>query len=807
MNTFADDVRHALRMLRKSPGFSVVGVIALALGMGANTTIFSTLKAMVLRPAAFPDLDRIVNVSEFLPKKSLTGISVASPNYRDLVAQNTVFEQLAAIRGRGRDSNLTGAGTPVRLEGEQVTASFFPVLGLRPLFGRTFTQQEAEASAPVVVLSYGAWHRQFGGEAGIVGRSILLDGAQTEVIGVMPIEFDFPMGTDIWGPLPMTTAEMSVRGEHTLYVIGRLKRGISQDQALADLNTIAADLERQYPATNEGRSFRIVSLRKELCGATSDFVSILMWAAVFVLLLACANVANLQLARAVSRQKELAIRTALGAPRWRIYREVMVESLVLSIAGGAAGLLVAQWGISVTKSAVPPFIVQHIAGIKNIRLDSQVLAFTALVAVLAGLLAGLFPALQSSSTAVLYEALKSGTRSSSAVPIRKRLRSLLVISEVALALVLLVGAGLMVKGFNHLLGKYPGFEEYGVLSARVTLAESKYSDARSRANFYTQALDRLSAIPGVESISAVRFVPNGWSWQSSTFVVENSLVHPGEADSVGMQAISPDYFGQLRIAMEQGRVFNSQDGPDAQLVVIVSENIARQWWPAGDALGHRMRFGAHEPWRTIVGVVADIHQSTMSEEYWPTVYVPIAQAPPESAAFLLRTARDPLSLAADARQAVSSVDPYQALYDIRTLRQLSTDNSSGIEFSAHMMMAFGVIALLLAAAGIYAVMAYTVNQRIHEIGICMAIGAQSRDILRMVMADSMKLALTGLAIGLPLAVGLSRVMAGLLIGIVRLDTSTFVILAATLALVAAGAGYVPARRATRVDPLVALNCE
>jgi putative ABC transport system permease protein len=456
---------------------------------------------------------------------------------------------------------------------------------------------------------------------------------------------------------------------------------------------------------------------------------------------------------------------------------------------------------------VPPFIVQHVAGVKNIRLDWDVLVFTLLMAVLSGVLAGLFPALQSWISTGLYDALKAGTRSSSAVPVRRLMRSVLVITEVALALVLLIGAGLMVKGFDHLLKKYPGFQEYGVLSARIALAEDKYSDARLRANFYAETLDRISAIPGVESASAVRFVPNGWAWQSATFTVENAPGRRNELDYAGIQAINANYFNQLRIPLRQGRTFGPQDGPDSQPVLIVSESVARSLWPAGDAVGHRMRFGAHDSWHTIVGVVADIEQSTMSERSWPTAYIPISQSPPMSATFLLRTAREPFSLAADARQAVTTVDAYEALYDIRTLRQLSTDNSSGIAFSAHMMMAFGVIALILAAAGIHAVMAYTVNQRVHEIGVCMALGAQPGDVLRMVMSDSLKLAAIGLALGLPLAFGLSRLMAGLLIGVVRLDISTFVVFAATLALVAAGAGYIPARRATRVDPMIALNSQ
>jgi putative ABC transport system permease protein len=807
MNTFTDDLRRAFRMLRKNPGFSALAILALALGMGANTTIFSTLKPMVLQPVPFPGLDQILRIQESLPKDNQTDISVAPPNYRDLVEQNHVFGQMAALRGRSRDVSLTGSGAPVRLEGYESTASYFPLSGMPPLLGRTYSQQEAESQARVAVLSYAAWQRQFAGDQAIIGRSVVLDGARTEIIGVMPPGFDFPVGTDLWTPLAMTTPEMSIRGDHTLYVIARLKPGVSQGQAEAELSTIASNLERQYPATNTGRSFAVELFRKEIAGPTRYFVSILMWAAVFVLLLACANVANLQLARAFSRQKEFAVLAALGASRWRIARRVLVESTVLAVVGGAAGLLIAQWGLAVTKAAVPPFIVQHIAGIKNIKLDPVVLAFTGVVAVLTGIIAGVFPALQASSNFDLHDALKSGMRGSSGVPARKRLRSILVISEVALALVLLVGAGLMVKGFNHLLTEYPGYDAYGVLSAKVTLPENKYRDDHSRAAFYDHALGRLAAIPGVESVSAVRFVPNGWSWQTGTFAIENRPAQAGEIRYAAMQAVSPEYFRQLRIPMRQGRPLTVQDGTDAPFVVVLGEKVARRWWPAGDAIGHRVRFRSKEPWRMVVGVVADIQQSAMSQGYWSTAYVPVAQAPPQALTFLLRTTRDPMLLASGVLDAMRDVDPDQPVYDIRTLRQLATDNASGIEFSAHMMMAFGVIALLLAGAGIYAVMAYGVSQRVHEIGIRVALGAQYAQVLRMIVGNALKLAAVGLAVGLPVAFALSRTMAGLLVGVIRLDVLTFAAFTLVLALVALAAGYLPARRAARVDPMVALRCD
>lgn len=795
-------------MLWKNPAFSAIAIFALALGIGGNSTVYSSLQAMVLRPLAFKDLDRILIVHETLPRLGWGDLSVAPANYRDILEHNSVFEQMAALRGRGWDANLTGIGAPERLEGYQVTASFFPLLNMPPLLGRTFTDSEADSgSIQHSVISYGVWQRHFAGDPGVIGRTVTLNGSQATIVGVMPREFDFPMGTEIWAPLPTNTPEMNSRGDHSLMVMGRLKPHVSMERARAELGTLAASLTRQYPATNAGRGFGMSLLRKQVVGETRHFVIVLMWAAVFVLLLACANVANLQLARGLDRHKELAVRVALGAPRWRIARQVLVESLMLSLAGGLVGLLLASWAIPANRTRVPAFIIQHIAGIKNIRLDGGVLIFTAIMALLTGVIAGLIPALSASFSADVNEALKEAGRGSSSSPVRRHSSSMLVITEVALALVLLVGAGLMVKGFNNLLNKYPGYDAGSTLSMQVTLPDTKYADPRLRADFYDRAVQRLAALPGVEGAAAVKFLPSGWSWQTGSFTIEGTSPRPGELQTTGLQPVTPGFFATLRIPLRQGRFLSPQDGPDSTPVAVISDAMARGYWPRGDALGHRIRFKSDGPWHTVVGVVADIRQMTFDDTFRSTAYVPIVQSAPQSAGFILRASRDPISLAAAARAAIQSVDPDQPVYDVRTLQELISDNASGVEYSARMMMAFGIIALLLAAAGIYAVMACVVRRRTHEIGIRMALGARHPNLLRMIVGHAARLAVIGLAIGLPAALALTRLLSRLLVGVVQLDLAMVLALTAMLALVALLAGYVPARRATQVDPIIALRSE
>lgn len=806
-DTLLQDVRVALRGLSRSRAFALVSIIALGLGIGATTSVYSTVKAMVLNPLPFRELDRILIIGERVPGEA-GGSSVAPANYRNLAERNTAFERIAAFQGRGWDANVTGAGTPERLEGYLVTPSIFPLLGMAPLMGRVFPESEAgSGSIREAIISYATWQNHFGADPQIIGRSVNLNGSQVAIVAVMPREFDFPIGTEIWAPWPVNATELNARGDHTLDVIGRLKPGISMAQAGAQLNVIAEHLQQEYPATNADRRFELGFLRKEILGETREYMLILMWSAVFVLLLACANVANLQLARSMSRQKDVAVRVALGASRWRIASQVLVESAMLSLAGGVVGVLLGAWAVPVTRAAVPPFIVQHIAGIKNIKLDGGVLVFTLVIAVLTGLLAGVVPALHACFEPDLNESLKTGGRGSSSIAVRRRSRSLLVFTEVALALILLVGASAMVKGFRTLASRYPGYEAGGTLSLRVTLPQEKYSISQARADFFQRVVEKLAAVPGAQAAAAAQFLPSGWSWQSGTLRIENAPARPEEQPPAGMQTVTPDFFRALRIPLRSGRLLTDQDGAEAAPVAVITEAMARRYWPGADPVGHRIRFAAGDPWRTIVGVVGDIRQNTFDTYFRSTVYMPMAQAPPQSAGFILRTSRDPVSLASAARAAIQSVDPDQPAYDIRTLKQLVTDNASGVQYSAEMMLAFALIALVLAAAGIYAVMAYAVMQRTHEMGVRMALGAERADVLRMIVGNSVKLAAGGLAVGVPVSFVLMRLLASLLVDVVRLDLPVLLGLTILLASVAALAGYVPARRAAQIDPIAALRDE
>ncbi len=837
MNALLHDVRYGIRMLAKAPGFTAVAVIALALGIGANTVMFSSVNGMLLHPFAFKDQHRIVDVWETAPKQNEYQIKVAPANLRDWQEQNKGFEMLAA--SHGWNVNLTGTGVAERVEGYQVTSSFFSLLGMPPQIGRAITAEDFKPGhASVVVLSNGFWQRHLGADPGIVGRTLHLNGQAFTVIGIMPADFDYPVGGEAWAPLDLSPAENADRGVHYLEVIGRLKSGTTVAQAEADLLTISARLAQQYPETNAGHSVRVLGLVEDLTYGTRQFLSVLMGSAVFVLLLACANVANLQLARVTARGKELALRRALGASRWQITRQLLAESMTLALLGGAAGVLFGGWGSNMLQRTIPPFILAHIPGIKNQQIDSTVLVFTLLVSLLTGILAGLAPALHVSNPDP-NEALKESSRGSSSGPGRQRLRALLVVSEVALALVLLVGAGLMVKGFGALLNKYPGYDRNHVLTFRVSLAPAiplppsakpvngeplsgsgqaqepgntskDQEDARVR-EFYRQAIDKLGGLPGVDSAAAATSLPSGWSWNWNEYTAEGQPpAAPGEMRTAVMQSVSPDFFRALRIPLVRGRLFTSQDGPNAPLGVVVSQSMANRIWAGQNPVGKRIKFGraeSNEPWKTVVGVVGDIQRSPFDPNPDPTAYFSFAQMPMGSSCLVVRASGDPLGLAAAVRAQVRSVSADDPPYDMRTLAQLISDDVSGVAASARMMFAFGIVALLLSASGIYALMSYSVTQRTHEIGVRMALGAERVSVLRLVVGYAIKLTVIGLAIGVPAALALTRALSSLLFGVVRLDIPIFASFTLLLALVAAVAAYIPAHRATRVDPMVALRYE
>ena len=808
MRGLLQDIRFGLRQLLKHRGFTAVAVITLALGIGSNTAIFSNVNALILRPFGFPHLDRVVAVWETVPKLDATSVKTAPANFRDWAEQNRSFEHLAAIHGW--DANLTGQGVAERVEGYQVTDDFFSLLDVAPEVGRTIGAVDFQhGAAPVVVISHGFWQRHLAGDPAIVGKNLQLNGQKFTVIGVAGQEADFPSGADIWTPFDLS-AQVADRSNHFLQVLARLKTGGSIASAGSDLQAIANRLSQQYPDTNGGHGVRIVSLAEDATTGTRQFVLVLMGAAVFVLLLACVNVANLQLARAASRQKEIAVRVGMGASRWQLIRQLLVESTLLSVVGAVAGLVLSSWGMGLLRRDIPPFIMEHVPGLKNVEVDLRVLGFTVAVALLSGILAGLVPAFRFSRCEA-GDVLKENSRGASSSAAAGNLRAILVTSEIALALVLLIGAGLMVKGFRHLLNVEMGFDRTRVLTFHVALPEGKYQNSDQILGYYDRALRGLQSVPGVSSAACVTSLPSGWSWNWTEYNAEGTPpAAQGDTPTTISQVVTPDLFSTLRIRILQGRALSAEDTRTSLPVAVISESMARHNWLGQDPIGKHIRLGgrgSHEPAREIVGVVGDIRTSAFDPNPNPTTYIPLSQMPVRASALVLRASADPKTLTAAVLTQLRGIDSDTPPYDVRSLEQLVSDNASGVQSSARMMLIFGMVALTLAAAGIFALMAYSVARRTHEIGVRMALGAQHTDVLRLIVASAVKMAGAGLAIGLCLAVLLARALSSALFGVVQVDASVFVILTILLAAVAAVAAYIPARWATRIDPMHALRYE
>jgi len=808
MTGIIQDIRFGARQLLNSPGFTAIAVITLALGIGANSAIFSNVNALILRPFAIPDLNRVVAIWETSPKDNATSIKAAPANFFDWTEHSHSFEHLAAVHGW--DANLTGAGVAERAEGYRVTAQFFSLLGVAPRIGRNIGPADfQQGAAPVVVISNGFWQRHLGGDAGVIGKSIQLNGEKFTVVGVAGEDVDFPAGAELWTPLDLT-ADHEDRANHFLVVLGRLKGNSSVANAGADLEAIANRLAQQFPNTNRGHSVRAIRLAEDASYGTRQFVLVLMGAAAFVLLLACVNVANLQLARATSRQREMAVRIGLGASRWQLIRQLLVESTLLALAASVAGLVLSDWGMGLLRRDIPPFILLHVPGLKHVETDWLVLSFTVATALFSGVLSGLAPALRFTRRDVA-EALKENARGAGASASSGNLRALLVTSEIAMALVLLVGAGLMVKGFRHLLTVEMGFDRTHVLTFHVALPEGKYQKQDQVVGYYDRALRALQAMPGVQSVASVTSLPSGWSWNWTEYTAEGAPpALPGETPTAISQVVSPNFFATLRVAVVEGRTISAEDTSTSTPVVVISESMARRNWPGQTAIGKHVKLGhanGDYPVHRVVGVVNDIRPGLFDNEPAPTTYVPAAQLPTGATAFVMRTSTDPRNLAAGVIAEMRTIDPDTPAYDVRSLEQVISDNASGVESSARMMLIFGAVALTLAAAGIFAVMAYSVAQRTHEIGVRMALGAQRSDVLRLVVASAVKMAAVGLSIGLCIAVFLARGLSSALFGVVEVDTSVFLLLTVLLATVAAVSAYVPARWATRIDPMQALRYE
>ena len=809
METFWQDLRFGFRQLLGKPGFAAIATLSLALGIGANTAIFSLVDAVLLRPLPFHDPDRLVVVWEDAAKIGFPRNTPAPANYADWKAQNRVFEDMAAITWRG--FNLTDEGEPEKVEAQAVTANFFPLLGVKPDLGRVFNGEEDQPGRNnVAVISYGLWQRRFGGDPALIGKEILLDGQKYMVIGVMPSGFQFlSKEVGLWVPAAFSPQELANRGSHYLTVVARLKPEVALQEARADVAAITQRINRDNPVSWSGFELGsvVISLREQLAGDVRPALITLLVAVGFVLLIACANIANLLLARGAARFREVAVRTALGAGRGRIVRQLLTESVSLAVAGGLAGLLFAWSCFSFLKQIIPDDMALN----AGVRIDARIFGFTLLLSFLTGIVFGLAPALQAAKID-LNEALKQGGGRTGTGAGHRRLRSALVVIEIALALVLLVGAGLLIQAFLRLRALDVGVNPENVLTLRTMLPRNKYGELPKRDAFYRQVVERVRALPGVVSAGYTTAMPLTWKGGTNGFSIEGRGQGPGQ-DAQSRQ-VSAGYMETMGVNLRQGRFLDERDDAQAQPVAIINETMARQFWPGEGALGKRFKLGpfdSQNPWVTVVGVVGDVKEMGLEAPAKAEMFFPYQQLPrmlwnmPRDLA--VRTTGDPMSVAAAARQAVWSVDRNQPVSNVRTMNEILAEEVAQRRIGMTLLAAFAALALALASLGIYGVLSYSVAQRRQEIGVRMALGAGRKDVMRMVLADGMRLAAAGVAVGLGVSFALTRLMAGLLFGVSASDLRTLAGVTLLLTLVALVACYIPARRATKVDPMIALRYE
>lgn len=809
METLLQDIRYSIRALLSKPGFTAVAVITLALGIGATTAIFSVVNSILIRSLAYNEADRIMTVGPIYQDKG-QGLGYSSyPNFADWREQNRSFEEMAAFRARG--VSLTGDDQPERISGARVSSGFFPVLRVQPLLGRTFiSAEEKPASNLSVVIGYELWQRRFGSDADIIGRAVMLDGRSYTVIGVLPEGFEFPLlgKTEVWTSVSLDGNTLQERGAQMYGVIARLKDGVARPEAQMDMTTVAANLSRQYPEQNRDVPVGVVALQEQMVQGVRPALLILLGAVGFVLLIACANVANLLLVRASLREKEMAIRAALGASRFRLIRQLLTESLLLAVASAAVGLLLALWGIDLLRAFAPDSIPR----LDEIKIDSRVLAFTTCITLLTGLIFGLAPALQTSKLD-LNRSLKEGARSSGGGAARGRMRRLLVIAEVAMALVLLAGAGLLIKSFYRLQQVDLGFNPEDVLTLRVSLPAARYADKDKITAFYDQTLKRIKELPAVETAASTSFTPLSNTTFFIGFTVEGwPPAKPADLPPAQFRSASPDYFNAMQIPLNRGRHFTEADRKSSPPVAIINAEMARRYFPDDDPVGKRlslqMSLGEGEPpWREIAGVVGDVKHFGLDAEVRPEIYVPYAQHPASTMTLVVRTASDPASLTDAVKTEIRAIDKDQPVSGVATLESYVDRSIAGRRFSMMLLMAFAAVALLLAGVGVYGVMSYAVAERTREIGIRVALGAARRDIFKLVVGQAAVLLMIGLAAGLIGAFALTRLMEGLLFSVSTTDPLIFLTVTIALAAVALLASYIPARRATGVDPMIALRHE
>ncbi|PWT91414.1 MAG: ABC transporter permease [Blastocatellia bacterium] len=796
MDSIIKDIRYGIRSLMKQPVFNAIAIITLALGIGANTAIFSVVNAVLLQPLPYNDASRIVRINE---TEGRGGMGVSPPNLVNFQQENQTFESIAGYAGGS--FILTGVGEPFRLQTAEVSHELFSVLGIKPILGRSFSADDEKfGQGYVAIISFELWQSRFGADRQLLGRQIALDSKSYTVIGVMPREFEFPIQpekVEVWTPLVVADNMDQLRGAHYLDVVGRMKPGISLSQAHADIETITSRLAQQFPNLVSGKT-TVVPLQQDLVGETRSYLFILTGAVLFVFLIALANVTSLMLARAAERRKEIALRTALGANRLRVLRQLLIESMVLSVLAGAMGTLIAAWGTDFLIAIAP----RDLPRLQSAHIDSRVLLFTSAVSVISALILTLLPGWRAGVTD-LQKTLNAGDCRSNTAP-RQGLRKALVVGQVTLALMLLCGAGLLIKTLWKLNSVNPGFDPESVLVGELVLPKTKYPDPNRQSIFFQQLIERLKTIPDVEAVGGTSNLP----LSGTNMVFLASIENESNASiPTGFRAVSHDYFRTMRIPLLKGRAFDDRDSAESQSVVVVNETMAHRISPNEEVLGKRIKHGFKKQVAEIVGVVGDVKYAGLDQESKPEMYAPFAQRPWPFMRIVVRAKSGSAALAAALREATKAIDKDQPVDKITTMSEVVNGSMGTRRFYMELLGTFAALALLLAIIGIYGIVSYSVIQRTREIGIRIALGAQQFDVLRLMLKEALLPTLIGVALGSAGAFAATRVLASLLFEVKPHDPATFISLSLLLAAVALGASYLPARRATKVDPLVALRYE
>jgi putative ABC transport system permease protein len=810
MQTILQDLRYAVRQLWKSPGFTLAAVITLTIGIGANTAIFSSMDAVVLRPLAVPQMDRVVTVGEDGQEGGGGYLRTALGNYADWVRQSHSYEDLSVLTSR--DMSLTGAGDAAHVRAALNSANFFTVLRAQPFLGRVFSDAECRpGSDSVAVLNYGFWQQRFAADPAVLGRKIELNDRIYTVVGVMPRSVQYPSEVDIFLPLAPTPQQLGDRTSRDYLVNGRLRPGVTVAQAQAEMRIISDRLAKAYPATNLGHGVQVETLLAGINGPlTPLYYKLVMGATLFVLLVVCANVANLQFARGIARRPEIAMRSALGASHWRIVRQLLTENILLGLLGAAGGVGFAAVYLHFTLIAMPERIARYMAGWSNIKLSGHALLFSLSLALGSGLAAGLLPAIEALRVN-LVDQLKAGSRGNTGVARSRRLRSIFAVAQISLAVALVIGAALMSKGMWSLLHQADGYQTGKVLTFHVTLPQARYDTAQKQAAWYNASLDKLRALPGVTSAEISTALPYSNDEWTQDLEIENRPMAPGKIQNSLRVLASDGLFRALPVPIVAGRSLSRSDALDSTPVAVVSRKFVAQYFPGEDPVGRRIRMGkphdGQTPWLTIVGVSSEVSFSLWDEGPQPTVYTSAAQFPPLDATYAITTAGDPVALAPAARKALASLDPTLPLDTVESYKQLVNDSLVGLEYAAVMLVIDALIALLLAAIGIFAVMANQVGERTREIGVRLAMGARREDVLGMILSRASRLTGIGVGVGLVLAFALAHGVANLLRGVRPDDPVVFTGITTAIVAIALVASWIPARRAARIDPMVALRDE